>query len=109
MTPNELYILYGFLAFICLLLVTIVGILIRQSFDIGKIQGQLTALIGRVNGLDSRVERLEQQMANFREPLGEARGLMRSLHDRMDQLMRHHHNDAGQVVIVPAEEVAAAD
>lgn len=109
MTSNELYILYGFLAFICLLLVTIVGILIRQSFDIGKIQGQLTALIERVNGLDSRVERLEQQMANFREQLGEARGLMRSLHDRMDQLMRHHHNDAGQVVIVPAEEVAAVD
>jgi len=109
MTPNEIYILYGFLAFICLLLVTIVGILIRQAFDHGRVQGARPALTARVNGRDTRVERLEQQMANFREQLGEARGLMRSLHDRMDQLMRHHHNDAGQVVIVPAEEVAAGD
>ena len=115
MSPTELYILYAFLGFICLLLVTIVGILIRQSFTIGSIQGQLTGLresitdlYGRINGLESRIERLEQEMASFREQLAEMRGMIRALHDRMDLLTRHHHDDDGRVVIVP-EEVPAAD
>ena len=122
MSPTELYILYAFLGFICLLLVTIVGILIRQSFTIGSIQGQLTGLresitglresitdlYGRINGLESRIERLEQEMASFREQLAEMRGMIRALHDRMDLLTRHHHDDEGRVVIVP-EEVPAAD
>lgn len=107
MSPTELYILYGFLAFISLLLVTIVGILVRQASEIGKINGQLTALIERVNGLESRIRRLEQEMANFREQLGEVRGMVRGLHNRMDQLTRHHHDNAGRVVIVPEEAVAA--
>ena len=108
--PN---IIYGFLAFICLLLVTLVGFQIRQAFILGSIQGQL-------NGLISRVERLEQEMvnfreqlanfreqlANFREQLAEVRGMMSGLHDRMDLLTRHRHNEAGQVVITP-EEVTA--
>ena len=59
MTPAELYILYGFLAFIGLLLITVVGILIRQSFDIGKIHGQLEGINDRLNGFGSRIERLE--------------------------------------------------
>ena len=108
--PN---ILYGFLAFICLLLATLVGFQIRQAFVLGRIQGQL-------NGLTARIERLEQEMvnfrkqlanfreqlANFREQLAEVRGMMRGLHDRMDLLTRHRHDDAGRVVITP-EEVAA--
>ena len=98
MTPNELYILYGFLAFICLLLVTLIGIQLRQSRDIGELKS-----------LIPRVERIEEQMGNLREQLGEARGMLINLNSRIDLLMRHHHNDAGQVVIVPAEEVAAAD
>ena len=113
MVASELYILYGFLAFIGLLQVTIVVALIRQSHSIGRIEGQLT-------GLASRVERLEQEMVNFREQLAdfreqladfreqlaEVRGMMRGLHDRMDLLTRHRHDDAGRVVITP-EEVAA--
>ena len=97
-TP-ELYILYGFLAFICLLLVTLIGFHIRQAFTMGRITGELRTLT-------ARVERLEEQMGAVREQLAEVRGLVVAMHERMDLLMRHRHDDAGRVVITP-EEVAA--
>ena len=100
MVASELYILYGFLAFIGLLQVTIVVALIGLSHSMGRMEGQL-------NSLTARVERLEEQMGTVREQLGEVRGLVLSMHERMDLLMRHHHDNAGRVVIVPAEEVAA--
>ena len=96
MAASELYILYGFLAFISLLLVTLIGIQLRQSRDIGELKSMIP-----------RIERLEEQMGTVREQLAEVRGLVVAMHDRMDFLMRHHHDDAGRVVIVPAEEVAA--
>ena len=96
MVASELYILYGFLAFISLLLVTLIGIQLRQSRDIGELKSMIP-----------RIERLEEQMGTVREQLAEVRGLVVAMHDRMDFLMRHHHDDAGRVVIVPAEEVAA--
>lgn len=95
MVTAELYILYGFLAFICLLLVTLIGILLRQSRDIGELKSMIP-----------RIERLEEQIGTVREQLAEVRGMMVALHERMDLLMRHRHDDAGRVVITP-EEVAA--
>ena len=100
MVASEPYILYGFLAFIGLLQVTIVVALIRQSHSMGRMEGQL-------NSLTARVERLEEQMETVREQLGEVRGLVLAMHERMDLLMRHHHDNGGRVVIIPAEEVAA--
>ena len=108
LTPADYYLL-GLLSFIALLLIAILGILYRQSRAIGRLEGQI-----------ARIERLEQEMVNFREQLAdfreqladfreqlaEVRGLMRALHDRMDLLTRHRHDDAGRVVITP-EEVAA--
>ena len=114
MITPELYILYGFLAFISLLLVTLIGIQLRQSFTIGRMQGQLdglterlNGLAERLNGLEARIERLEDQMASLRAEVAEIRGMLLGLNSRMDLLMRHHHDEAGRVVIVPAEEVAA--
>ncbi len=96
MVASELYILYGFPAFIGLLQVTIVVALMRQSRDIGQLKSMIP-----------RIERLEEQMGTVREQLAEVRGLVLAMHERMDFLMRHHHDDAGRVVIVPAEEIAA--
>ncbi len=101
MVASELYILYGFLAFISLLLVTLIGIPLRQSRDIGE----LKSMIPRIGRLEDRIGRLEEQMGTVREQLAEVRGLVVAMHDRMDFLMRHHHDDAGRVVITP-EEVA---
>lgn len=106
MITAELYILYGFLAFICLLLIAILGMLYRQGRAIGRLEGQFEGLNGRMNGIEARIDRLEEQMANLREQVAEIRGLLVSLHERMDLLMRHRHDDAGRVVITP-EEVAA--
>jgi chaperonin cofactor prefoldin len=159
------YYLFGFLGFIVLLLIAILGALYRQGRAIGRLEGQvsafsqqmremderltariddvqsglttriegvqssLTARIGAVengftdridgvqnsltaridaveNRLSSRIERLEEQMAALREQVAEIRGLLISLHERMDLLMRHRHDDVGRVVITP-EEVAA--
>ena len=124
MITSDLYILYGFLAFISLLLVAALGFLIRIAFAVGRLQGQYNGLSEQMRemnaSLNARIDRLEEQMnnfreqlanfreqlADFREQLAEVRGLMRGLHDRMDLLMRHRHDAAGRVVIIP-EEVAA--
>jgi uncharacterized coiled-coil protein SlyX len=117
MTAGEDYILYAFLAFISLLLVTILGVLYRQSRDIGELKGQFNGLTTRLDRFESRIDqrmdqfearmdRFEQQLAALSEQVGEIRGMMLSLHERMDLLMRHRHDDAGRVVITP-EEVAA--
>ena len=75
-----------------------------------RIDGVETSLTARIDGVETsltaRIERLEEQMANLREQVAEIRGLLLSLHERMDLLMRHRHDDAGRVVITP-EEVAA--
>jgi len=99
MITAELYILYGFLAFISLLLIAILGAIYRQGHSIGRIEGELRTLT-------ARVERLEDQIGTVREQLAEVRGLVVAMHERVDLLMRHRHDDAGRVVITP-EEVAA--
>ncbi len=115
------YYLFGFLGFIVLLLIAILGVLYRQSRAIGRLEGEVNSLgqqmremnaglnarINEVNAsLTARIERLEEQMANLREQVAEVRGLLVSLHERVDLLTRHRHDDAGRVVITP-EEVAA--
>ena len=113
MTAGEDYILYAFLAFMSLVLVTILGVLYRQSRDIGELKGQFNGLIGRMDGFESRMdrfesrmERFEQQLSTLGEQVAEIRGMMLSLHERMDLLMRHRHDDVGRVVITPEEVVA---
>ncbi|MCE2501900.1 MAG: hypothetical protein J4G13_13710 [Dehalococcoidia bacterium] len=112
MTPADYY-LISLLSFIALLLIAILGVLYRQGRSIGRLEGlinglndRITGLNDRVSGLESRVERLEEQMSALREQVAEIRGLLMSLNNRVDLLMRHRHDDAGRVVITP-EEVAA--
>ncbi len=106
MTAGEDYILYAFLAFMSLLLVTILSVLYRQSRDIGELKGQFNSLNARMDRFETRMDRFEQQLAALSEQVAEIRGMMISLHERMDLLMRHRHDDVGRVVITP-EEVAA--
>ena len=126
MTPADYY-LISLLSFIALLLIATLGALYRQGRSIGRLEGlitglddritglndritglndRITGLNDRITGLESRIERLEEQMSALREQVAEIRGLLMSLNDRVDLLMRHRHDDAGRVVITP-EEVAA--
>ena len=86
MITTEDYILYGFLAFISLLLVTIVVAMFRQSHDIGELRGQnegiqrqLTELSARIDVLSERIDRLSE---------------------RMDELSGRIYNEAGRIDVV---------
>ena len=105
MVTADLYILYGFQAFICLLLVTVIVILVRQSAAIGRLEG----LIPRVEKLELEVANLRDQIGSLREQVAELKGILLGVNDRIDLLMRHRHDGAGRVVIVPEEAGAAAD
>ena len=122
MITTEDYILYGFLAFIALLLVSIVVGMFRQFRDTGEIKGRLSGLerqlaeqsgriteqSGRIDSLSGRLERLEQTVASLAGEVGELKGLLLALHQRVDLVMRHRHNaDTGQVILTP--EAVAAD
>ena len=175
MITTEDYILYGFLAFIALLLVSIVVGMFRQFRDTGEIKGRMEgmqrqidemkidlsgrieglsgridSLSGRIDGLSERIEgqsgridslseriegqsgridslseriegqsgridslsgrleRLEQTVASLAGEVGEIKGLLLALHQRVDLVMRHRHDaDTGQVILTP--EAVAAD
>ena len=49
-------------------------------------------------------DRVWEQLAHLREQVAENRGLLRSLHERIDLVMRHRHDaDTGSVVLTPTE------
>ena len=118
------YILYSFMAFQSLLLLAVLGALFRLLFVVGRMQGEINGLRGEINGLrgeidrlweelrnlrndlTARIERLEEGVAGLREQVAENRGLLRSLHERVDLVMRHrHHEQTGGVVLTPTEPV----
>ncbi len=147
------YIQYGFLAFICLLLVTIVAGMWRQFRDIGELRGQLVGInqrfddlnrkidgveyhlnsridgldaridqlgtridrldaridqLGtRIDRLDTRIDRLDSDVITLREQVAENKGLLLSMHERMNLLLRHHHDEGSGAVVILPEEVTA--
>ena len=100
MITAEDYILYGFLAFIALLLVSIVVGMYRQSHDIGELRGQnegiqrqlaelsgrIVELSGRMEGLSGRMDELTGRMDGLSERVGELSGRIGGLSGRMDGL-----------------------
>ena len=100
MITAEDYILYGFLAFIALLLVSIVVAMYRQSHDIGELRGQnegiqrqlaelsgrIGELSGRMEGLSGRMDELTGRVDGLSERVGELSGRIGGLSGRMDGL-----------------------
>ena len=65
------------------------------------------SLSDRLDALTMRIERLEATVAAQGREISEIKGLIISLHERVDLVMRHRHDpESGQVVLTP-EEVAA--
>ena len=102
------YVLYAFMGFMGLLQVVILGALIRQSSQIGRLQGEVNGLRDAMAALTARVERLEERVGRLEDRVGrleqqgaENRGLLRALHERIDLVMRHRHDGAGNVLLTP--------
>ena len=122
------YILYGFLAFISLMLVAMFVALLRQSRDIGEMRGDINgikqqiedlkqqnaqtnarvgSLSARIDTMSERIDRLVEVVAAQVGEIGEIKGMLQDLHRKVDLLMHHRHlSDTGQVILTP-EEVAA--
>ena len=108
------YIQYGFMAFMSLLLIAMFVALLRQGRDIGELKGEVGGINKRLDDLTVRVEKLEEtvmalagRLGENTGEIGEIKGLLLSLHQKVDMLMRHRHDtDTGQVILTP-EEIAA--
>ena len=100
------YILYAFMGFQSLLLLALLGAVLRLMSQVGRIQGEINGLRGEINRLWEEIRDLREQVASLREQVAENRGLLRSLHERVDLVMRHRHDGpTGGVILTPAEPV----
>ena len=124
-TSTEFYILYGFLAFMSLMLSIAVGYLIRLFFVVGNQNGQLTSLVAQVGRLEGKVdenskaiadvrleiaassENTQRQIATLSERVTEVRTIIFGINERINLLMRHRHDSVGQMYIVPEETPSA--
>ena len=125
------YVLYSMLGFIALMGTVMMGAVLRLMFLVGRMDGRLSGLKSAVAdlrqdnaGLRQDMTNLRQEMTNLRqeisniwrqlndltERVAENRGLLRGLHDRIDLMIRHRHDDAtGDAILMPAVPDPAAD
>ena len=123
------YILYSVLGFNALLMAVLLGAVLRLMFLMGRMDGRLSGLetavadlrqdhanlrqemVAHITRLDARIDRLEASLADLREQVAEIRGLLLGIHQRIDLLMRHRHDElSGDVVLTPtAVPDSAAD
>ncbi len=118
------YILYSLLGLIVLVGLALLGTVFRLLQAVGKIEGRLTGLESAVANLRQDYTDLRQdnaslrqemrqefgrvwdQLGHLREQVAENRGLLLALHERIDLVMRHRHDDrSGAVVLTPTEPV----
>ena len=62
MLSPEIYILYGFLAFICLILLAVLGMVWRLARAIGELQGDVNGLKREIAALDSKIDKLSTDL-----------------------------------------------
>ena len=94
------YILYGFLAFIGLLLIAMFVVLIRLTKENGEIKGELKGINKRLDELTERVAKLEQTVMTMLGEVGEIKG-------RLNLMLIHRHEpETGQVILTPEQTTA---
>ena len=103
---TEFYILYGFLAFMSVILAALTVAVIRLSFVVGRQNGQLTGLTERVGRLEVKVDENTKAISDLNERVAEIRTLIFGINDRINLLMRHRHDTLGRVYLVPEEAPA---
>ncbi len=107
MTASEVavnaYILYAFMGVIVLLLIALLGAVFSMLYVVGGLKADIAALWRAVGEMRQDIADLREQIAQLRERVAENRGLLLNLHQRIDLLMRHRHDeDTGNVVLTPA-------
>ena len=121
------YILYSVLGFNALLMAVLLGAVLRLMFLMGRMDGRLSGLetavadlrqdhanlrqemtnlrqemVAHITRLDARIDRLEASLADLREQVAEIRGLLLALHQKVDLLMIHRHDEtSGAVLLTP--------
>ena len=103
---TEFYILYGFLAFMSVILAALTVAVIRLSFVVGRQNGQLTGLNERVGRLEVKFDENTKAIGDLNERVAEIRTLIFGINDRINLLMRHRHDNLGRVYLVPEEAPA---
>ena len=126
------YILYSMLGVIILVMITMLGVLFRLLYLFGKMDGRMSAqekslaefrqevaahvarIDNRIDQLGARIDRVQAALAVFREQtsgaLGELRGMVMALNQKIDLLMRHRHDAVSRdVLLAPAAPEIAAD
>ena len=103
---TEFYILYGFLAFMSVILAALTVAVIRLSFVVGRQNGQLTSLNERVGRLEVKVDENTKAISDLNGRVAEIRTMIFGINDRIHLLMRHRHDGVGRVYIIPEETPA---
>ena len=135
--PNVLYGFLGFISLVLIAMLVILfrntrdigemkGDIRRLSNRIEEVNANLTSQIESLNSgltsridqvnanLTSRIENLERavaaltvQFTQLNRELGEFKGTLKALNERLGLMMRHHHDDATGEVLLTPEQVTA--
>ena len=100
-------ILFAIMGFQGLLVVTMLAAVLRLSSVVGRLEGRIDGIWEELRDIRQEVAGLREQVAGLREQVArEVRGLLRALHERVDLVLRHRHDDqSGAVMLTPAEPV----
>ena len=115
------YILYSMIGVNILVMIMMMGVLFRLLYVVGNLAGRVTALeksladfrqdmAAHVIRLDTRIDQLGIRIDRIGAALGELRGMVMALNQKIDLLMRHRHDAVSDdVLLAPAAPEIAAD
>ena len=115
------YILYSMIGVNILVMITMMGVLFRVLYVVGNLAGRVTALeksladfrqdmAAHVIRLDTRIDQLGIRIDRIGAALGELRGMVMALNQKIDLLMRHRHDAVSRdVLLAPTAPEIAAD
>ena len=80
------YVIYAFLGAVVLLLITLIGAVLRFTYVVGKIQGQITGLEGQITGLQGQITGLQGQINGLQGQIDALREEMNRLWGAISEL-----------------------
>ncbi len=97
-------ILFAIMGFQGLLVVTMLVAVLRLGSTVGRLEGRIEGIWEELRNIRQEIADLRGQVGDVREQVAENRGLLRALHERVDLVMRHRHDDrTGSMILTPTE------